>query len=96
MLTLPRSYTKRRAGFKALGNTSDNNENYEYLIAMGNVYRQQQDSAHGHYPCMPVRTRFHKEMSILSKPKLISPGIRDSQLTSNIAVQPGIYRGSDI
>src|SRR6202790_1514970 len=30
---------------KGFGNTADNNENYEYLIAMGNVYRQQQDTA---------------------------------------------------
>jgi tetratricopeptide (TPR) repeat protein len=29
---------------KTLANTSDNNGNYEYLIAMGNVYRQQQDT----------------------------------------------------
>jgi len=30
---------------KSFGNSADNNENYEYLIAMGNVYRQQQDTA---------------------------------------------------
>jgi tetratricopeptide (TPR) repeat protein len=29
---------------KTLGNVSDHNDNYEYLIAMGNVYRQQQDT----------------------------------------------------
>jgi tetratricopeptide (TPR) repeat protein len=72
---------------KTLGKTSDNNENYEYLIAMGDVYRQQQDSARA--LSMYARANQVSQGNEYSQQTEIDlAGDTGKELTSNIAVQP--------
>ncbi|MGH9528442.1 MAG: tetratricopeptide repeat protein [Terriglobales bacterium] len=77
---------------KALGNSSDNNDNYEYLIAMGNVYRQEQDSARA--LTMFARANQVSQGNEYSRQTEIDlAGDTGKELTPNIAVQPDFTVG---
>jgi tetratricopeptide (TPR) repeat protein len=72
---------------KSIGSSSDRNENYDYLIAMGNVYRQQQNTAQA--LSMYARANHVAEGNEYSEQTEVElAGDEGKQLTPSVGVRP--------
>lgn len=74
---------------KGFQNNSDNNENYDYLIAMGNVYRQEQNTARA----LSMFARANQAAAgneYSEQTEIDLAGDEGRELTPNIGVQPGL------